>query len=48
MKLNTIKDKFNGIKVTNRSTEPFNYRIYTRPQTYNQSYNQDDQSFISI
>ena len=44
---NKIKNKFNGIQVTNfhnRSTEPLNYRIYARPQ----SIKQDDQSFISI
>ena len=37
---NKIKDKFNGIQVTNfhnRSTEPRNYRIYARPQTINQA-----------
>ena len=36
IKLNKIKDKFNGIQVTNfhnRSTEPLNYRIYARPQS---------------
>ena len=35
IKLNKIKDKLNGIQVTNfynRSTEPLNYRIYARPQ----------------
>ena len=44
---NKIKDKFNGIQVTNfhnRSTEPLNYRMYARPQAIKQ----DDQSFISI
>ena len=44
---NKIKDKFNGIQVTNfhsRSTEPLNYRINARPQ----SSKQDDQSFTSI
>ena len=38
-KLNKIKDKFNGIQVTNfhnMSTEPLNYRIYTRPQSIKQ------------
>ena len=40
MKLNDIRDKFNGIQVTNfhnRSTEPLNYRIYARPQTIKQA-----------
>ena len=35
LKLNKIKDKFNGMQVTyfpDRSTEPLNYRIYARPQ----------------
>ena len=43
---NKIKDKFNGIQVTNfnnRSTESLNYRIYAQPP----SIKQDDQSFIS-
>ena len=37
---NKIKDKFNGIQVTNfhnRSTEPVNYLIYARPQSSNQA-----------
>ena len=37
---NKIKNKFNGIQVTNfnnRSTEPLNYRIYARPQSSNQT-----------
>ena len=37
---NKIKDKFNGIQVTNfhnMSTEPLNYRIYARPQSSNQA-----------
>ena len=36
IKLNKIKDKFNGIQITNfhnRSTEPWNYRIYALPQS---------------
>ena len=40
IKLNKIKDKFNGIQVTNfhnRSTEPLNYRIYARPQSIKQA-----------
>ena len=44
---NKIKDKFNGIQVTNfhnRSTEPLNYLIYARPQASKQ----DDQSFRSL
>ena len=37
---NKIKDKFNGIHVSNfhnRSTEPLSYRIYTRPQSIKQA-----------
>ena len=40
LKLNKGKDKFNGIQVTNfynRSTEPWNYRIYERPQSIKQA-----------
>ena len=40
IKLNKIKDKFNGIQVTNfhiRSTEPWNNRIYARPQSIKQA-----------
>ena len=35
-----MKDKFNGIQVTNfhnRSTESWNYRIYARPQSIKQA-----------
>ena len=35
-----IKEKFNGIQVTNfhnRSTEPLDYRIYARPQSIKQA-----------
>ena len=41
-----MKDKFNGIQVTNfhnRSTAHLNYRIYARRQ----SIKQDDNSFIN-
>ena len=39
-RINKIKDKFNGIQVTNfhnRSTEPLNYRIYAQPQSIKQA-----------
>ena len=47
LKLNKIKDKFNGIQVTNRSTEPLKLPNL-RTASINQSSKQDDQSFISI
>ena len=46
------KDKKYIILINPRNYEleqPFRIQdSYARPQTYNQSYNQDDQSFISI
>ena len=49
IKLNKIKDKFNGIQVTNfhnRSTEPLNDRIYVRPQSIKQARRPDFYKYI--
>ena len=50
-KLNKIKDKLNGIQVTNfhnRSTEPWNYRIYARPQTIKQARRPDFYNYTRL